>query len=118
MAPNGHLFPAPAWADFHEAYVAGSLAGSNWFTQNIYFGHWGMFDFQRSGSTFINAYQPAASYAVGVGMFAAGYSRQDAIDHVALFAGFMSSNSGDAAPAYFQGLGWDAGASGACNVGP
>jgi hypothetical protein len=79
-APDGTLFPAPAWADFKNAFSAGAADGYNWFSQNSDFGHWGTYDFQRNGGTFVDAYKSAANYAVGVGLKGAGYSRQDAID--------------------------------------
>ena len=116
-APDGTRFWAPAWADFKLTYVSGQLMGHNWFSQNLALGHWGTSDFQRNGSTFIHAYTNASNYAVGIGLYAAGYSRQGAIDHAATFTFFKGSNVGDPNLALWQGRGWDAAQSGACARG-
>jgi len=113
-APDGSRFPAPAWANFQAAYRAGAADGRNWLAQISDFGHWGAFDFQRNGSTEIHAYIHAANYAVGIGLAAAGYTRQEAIGHAGFFAGWFGNSAAQAQASIWQGLGWDAGNSGAC----
>ena len=88
--------------------------GDNPFKQNFALGHWGAYDLQRNGSTFVSAYTSASNYAVGIGLNAAGYSRQDAIDHASLFTRALGSNVGDPNLGLWQGRGWDAANSGAC----
>lgn len=114
-ALDGTKIPAPPWANLQNALKDGASDGYNWLNQDADFGHWGTYDYQRNGSIFINAYTPISNYAVGIGLYGAGYSRQDAINHAALFANFKSGNSGDPAQAQWQGRGWDTANSGACN---
>ena len=108
VAPNGHVFDAPNYANFKAAYQSGVGDGLNPFALNADFGHWGTYDYQRVGSTFISAYTYASNYAVGIGLNGAGVSRWLMVP---LIDPFIYVNPA-AAAAMTQG--WNAAASGAC----
>lgn len=112
-APNGNTFPAPPYANFQAAYNSGVqdarlLWPADWFAFHSDFGHWGTYDYQRVGSTFISAYVPAANYAVGIGMQGAGFTRSGMVPFINHFITVRQTAE------YWMLQGWDAAASGAC----
>jgi hypothetical protein len=112
---DGFRFYAPAWADLQGAVSSGEADRYNPWAQWSDFGFWGTYDFQRNGDTFINGWSAASNFAVGVGKYGLGKSREGGFDTAAVFASIFSSNAGDPNKALWQLIGWDAAASGACN---
>ena len=109
-APNGTQFPAPGYANFQAAYQSGANDGLNPVALDTDFGHWGTYDFQRNGNTFIGAYTYASNYAVGIGLNGAGLPRWLVVPTARTYAHVTPAAAG----AMQQG--WDAAASGACTA--
>lgn len=74
------------------------------------FGHWGTYDYQRVGNTFIGAYTYASNYAVGIGLNGVGLPRWAVVPTASTYAHVTPAAAG----AMLQG--WDAAASGACTA--
>jgi hypothetical protein len=104
-APNGQTFYAPNYANFQAAYASGAQDGLSPGALSTDFGHWGTYDFQRNGNTFIGAYTPASNYAVGIGLNGAGFPSWGVVPFASLYAHV----SPDAAA--WQAQGWSAAAS-------
>jgi hypothetical protein len=86
-------------------YATGSSEGLLGAESNI--GHFGRFDFQRDGDTFIHPYSDASNYAVGVYMAGAGYTWNETYMIANSFAQTMSSNAGAQAQQAWWQKGWD-----------
>ena len=104
-AGDGESFFAPPKADFLAVYAAGRTDGLMGVNSNV--GHFGRFDFQRDGDTFIDAYSNASNYAVGVYMAGAGYTWHETFLIANTFAHIMSSNAGSRTQQAWWARGWN-----------
>lgn len=120
ITPDCRTFYAPPQANFGDIYAAGRLQSASFWNlidpesfnpliADYYIGHWGIFDYQRSGSTFISAYTNVSNYDVGIFMNAAGFSLDETLEIGQLFAGSMSSNAGSSSQKLWWMEGWNAG---------
>jgi hypothetical protein len=104
-AGDGESFLVPPKTSFLEVYAAGQTDGLTGVNSNV--GHFGRFDFQRDGDTFIDAYSNASNYAVGVYMAGAGYTWNETFLIANAFAHIMSSNAGSLTQQAWWARGWN-----------
>jgi RHS repeat-associated protein len=113
VSGSGVSFYAPPRANFGAMESAGQIYGSNPIATLMNEGQGGTYDFQRNNGDFYTQYSNASNYGVGVYLFSAGYSADEAIDLGEEFATFFSSNAGDGTQVYWWLQGWNDAANGA-----
>jgi RHS repeat-associated protein len=105
-AGDGALFYAPPQANWDAVNESGYINGPDPVGINAAVGHYGMYDFQRSGGDFYTQYTPASNYAVGAFMEGAGFSLDATTFIGETFAKWMSSNAGDPNQKAWWKRGW------------
>jgi hypothetical protein len=113
----GRQFYAPSQFNLSSVVAAGRAGGRfNIFAMNSAVGHFGTFDYQRSGTpssfTFYKGFTPVSNMDVGAYLYGAGFTQSQAGTVSNTFADIFSSNAGDPDQATYRNFGYQLAAGG------